>query len=496
MIRNWRWFISKRLREAVEDRKQIIKLLAAQRDLIKPAKIDELEQALSELNEQCRGPIDKEALQDARKNALDSADRVLIPYPDAGWRDWVEMFLVVAALVLAFRTFFFQPFKIPTGSMQPTLYGITVENLMDREVSKNVTGRVEEGMFVVDDDFFLRTYEDKPISASYNGRKKLASLQGHTVTFKDGQKVTISKVLVSNRAKLEPSMKTKFIEDQPFTISFEKWPDKLGYAIEKLRGYSYHSMKAEGNWRLEKINEPKTIVPFISKQVLVFRDTDSGETISRTAWFPPLDSYQKPVLHEHANTDKEYKRDDYIYKLRVKTGDHLFVNRVTYNFRQPRRGDITVFTIKRIDTSEGKNDPHFRGVPEKDTFYIKRLVGLGGEEIKIGPDRHVRINGRRLNSADRGFEFIYSHDKNLIDNKWSPIHDPIISTYSGHDRDGLLTKGNTFTIPPSHYLFFGDNTMNSLDSRSWGALPKTNVIGHASFVYWPPLSPRFGWSHR
>ena len=79
MIRNWRWFISKRLREAVEDRKQIIKLLAAQRDLIKPAKIDELEQALSELDEQCRGPIDKEALLDARKNALDSADRVLIP---------------------------------------------------------------------------------------------------------------------------------------------------------------------------------------------------------------------------------------------------------------------------------------------------------------------------------------------------------------------------------------------------------------------------------
>ena len=224
MIKNWRWFISKRLREAVEDRKQIIKLLAAQRDLIKPAKIDELEQALSELDEQCQGPIDKEALQDARKNALDSADRVLIPYPDAGWRDWVEMFLVVAALVLAFRTFFFQPFKIPTGSMQPTLYGITVENLMDRVVSKNVTGRVEEGMFMVDDDFFLLTEND--------GRKKLANLQGHTVTFKDGQKVTISKILVSNkkdhknatvlvcnRAKLEPSAKTKFIKDQPFNIS-------------------------------------------------------------------------------------------------------------------------------------------------------------------------------------------------------------------------------------------------------------------------------------
>jgi len=129
MIKNWRWFISKRLREAVEDRKQIIKLLAAQRDLIKPVKIDELEQALSELDEQCRGPIDKEALQDARKNALDSADRVLIPYPYAGWRDWVEMFLVVAALVLAFRTFFFQPFKIHPRILSQRCYTYCLPSL-------------------------------------------------------------------------------------------------------------------------------------------------------------------------------------------------------------------------------------------------------------------------------------------------------------------------------------------------------------------------------
>ena len=118
------------MREAIEDRKQIKKMLAAQRDLIIPEKIEALEKAMAELDEHCRGPIDKEALQTVREETLRTADAILIPYPDPKYRDWVEMFLVVAALVLAFRTFFFQPFKIPTGSMQPTLFGITHVNLL------------------------------------------------------------------------------------------------------------------------------------------------------------------------------------------------------------------------------------------------------------------------------------------------------------------------------------------------------------------------------
>ena len=480
MMKNWRWFISKRLREAVEDRKQIIKLLAAQRDLIKSAKIDELEQALSELDEQCRGPIDKEALLDARKNALDSADRVLIPYRDAGWRDWVEMFLVVAALVLAFRTFFFQPFKIPTGSMQPTLYGITIENLMDR-VSGNIKGRVDEGILTATDAFFHSTDV------------------GRTILFDDESSATITRFLSGDRVEVD--LKTN-IEQQQFTVTFEL-PNKKRYAVEKLRGYSYHSMQAEGNWKLENIEELRKIIPFISKQILVFRDIDSNEIIRRTVWYPPLNSYQKPILamgykddHEQPFIHSQFARNEFIFKLRVKTGDHLFVNRLTYNFRHPRRGDISVFTIKSADATHGHS-----GLPNNDTFYIKRLVGLGGENVTIGPDRHLRINDRRLSSIDRGFEFVYSHPK---DSNRMPLNPAIKSVYSGHELvndfhyrgPDLSNSKSPYKVPKNHLIFFGDNTANSMDSRSWGALPKKNVIGHSSFVYWPPLSPRFGWSHR
>tara|TARA_B100001971_G_scaffold190938_1_gene194078 strand:+ start:3524 stop:5185 length:1662 start_codon:yes stop_codon:yes gene_type:complete len=553
MINNWRWFISKGLRKIAEDRKQITKLLAAQRDLIKPAKIKDLERSLSELDKLCRGPINMEALQAAHKEALETAEKILIPYPDASYRDWVEMALVVIALVLAFRTFFFQPFKIPTGSMQPTLYGITVEDLRDRS-SEALTGKVEKGTLTATGDIFY------------------PSDQGRTISFKNGNNVTISKVLSKMRVKVEPIMS---IEQQPFTVKFIM-PGKIGYAVEKLKGYSYHSLQAEGNWLLVEIQDPKRIFPFISKQIFVFRDIDqerdsgkitgrvelgkfmvsennflqstdeghivtfkeTGESvtisevvdsnssvlepsmdaefikeqpfnispkISRTAWFPPFDSGQKPTLN---NTIRDlygnpleppakgslYSPGEFVYKLRVKTGDHLFVNRLTYNFRHPRRGDISVFTIKKPDATHGK----YSQLPTEDTFYIKRLVGLGGEQIFIGLDRHLRINNRRLNSNDRGFEFVYGHPK---DSKRMPLHPVINSEYSGHQRSQDygpdFSHGNSpYLVPNNHYLFFGDNTASSMDSRSWGALPMENVIGHSSFVYWPPLSARFGWSHR
>lgn len=477
MIKNWRWFVSKRLREAVEDCKQIKKLLAAQRDLIRPAKIEKLEKALTELKTQCRGPIDKEALQTARMNTLDTADKVLIPYPDASYRDWVEMFLVVAALVLAFRTFFFQPFKIPTGSMQPTLYGITIENLKDR-FSGNITGGVESGILTVSEDFFQPTD------------------QGRLIVFDDNSSVTITHVLSSESVKVGSEKK---IRQQKFTVKFQL-PDKMAYFVEKLRGYSYHSMQAEGNWKVKSIEPPKTVFPFITKQILIFQDIDSGKSIRRTGWFPPMDSYRKPILgrgrsddYNHSFVGTEFEPGEFIYKLRVKTGDHLFVNRITYNFRHPRRGDISVFTIKNADVTH-----QHPGLPQKDTFYIKRLTGLGGEEIHIGKDRHLRINGYRLSSADERFEFIYSHPKNL---NRLPINPTIKSVYSGHQLVNDLGPDFSdqqfpYVVPSGHYLFFGDNTANSMDSRSWGALPKNKVIGHSSFVYWPPLSSRFGWSHR
>jgi signal peptidase I len=62
-------------------------------------------------------------------------------------------------------------------------------------------------------------------------------------------------------------------------------------------------------------------------------------------------------------------------------------------------------------------------------------------------------------------------------------------------RSLLATPDDSLKIPARSYMVFGDNTLNSLDSRYWRFVPQDNVIGKAFFIYWP-ISDRFGWGQR
>jgi signal peptidase I len=273
--------------------------------------------------------------------------------------------------------------------------------------------------------------------------------------------------------------------------------------VNFFRGISHYSLKAAGDWTLRSIHPPKNIFPLINKQTIEFVD-QSGNSINKTIWFPPIRGTE-PMLKMPGTYDPrsnrpfinkyEFKQGEYIFNFQLKTGDHLFVNRMTYNFRNPKRGDIAVFTI-----SQDSIPSQSHNAPDKETFYIKRLVGLGGEAIHLGTDHQLVVNNSRIDSTDQGFEFIYSFPKKIdinVTNIWrTPRNDPADSVYSGHLPMPGFNYRQTINVSAKHYLMFGDNSINSLDSRAWGELPQENVIGHSSFVYWPPLSPRFGWSHR
>ena len=172
-------------------------------------------------------------------------------------------------------------------------------------------------------------------------------------------------------------------------------------------------------------------------------------------------------------------------KLKLNSGDHLLVDRLTYNFRRPERGEIFVFKT--------------RGIPDlpQDQLYIKRLVGLPGEKLRIGNDRHLVVDGRRLDASIRHFESVYTFSTPGTQNPYlGHINNQVATQYK---RFGLapLFENQTveFRVGTDRYMAMGDNTLNSYDSRGWGDVPQANVIGKCWFVYWP-LTDRFGWGYR
>jgi signal peptidase I len=125
--------------------------------------------------------------------------------------------------------------------------------------------------------------------------------------------------------------------------------------------------------------------------------------------------------------------------------DRVIACRICYRFSSPARGDIVVFNTP----PEAKTACGTGGV------YVKRLIGLPGETWSER-DGYVYIDGRRL-------------DEPYIepDRRDRETHDPV-------------------KIPPGQYFFMGDNRQFSCDSRRWGTVERSALIGKVIAVYWPP----------
>ncbi len=122
-------------------------------------------------------------------------------------------------------------------------------------------------------------------------------------------------------------------------------------------------------------------------------------------------------------------------KPTLQEGDLLLVNKLAYKWSEPKHGDVIVF--------------HFQGSKNED--YIKRLIGLPGDEVRV----------------ENGIVYVNDH----------ALNEPYIAAkpaYSG-----------TWNVPEGQLFVLGDNRNNSSDSHHWGFVPMEDVVGKALFIYWP-----------
>jgi signal peptidase I len=412
-----RWFISSTVRQACALRSHVQRLLAAQRDQLSAQATGAITVATNELQKTVTEGTDKGKIK-SKMDALDSAaNKWLKPYPNATCRENVEVVLVAVAVAMAIRTFFVQPFKIPTGSMQPTLYGVTSYNLLP-----------------------------------HHGRPG----------------------------------------DPNFKI-----PTGWERIREWFEGISYIHVVAQSDGAIDAVSPMTHFLIFNIKQTLWI----GGQP--QTIWFPPDFGEQSLATRAGWEPGHVYHKGDDVVKIQICAGDHLFVDRLTYNFSKPQRGEIVVFATAGIPEEKREN---FR-IPG-DQFYIKRLVGLGGETLSLARDYevagapqfggaavpvgHLKVNGQPLSAATPHFENLYSFPGVPSGAKTLDYQE---NQYYGHAMINELGPGREFQVSTNHLFVMGDNTMNSLDSRFWGDFPESSIIGKSFFVYWP-ITSRFGWGNQ
>jgi signal peptidase I len=361
------------------------KLAAYKRDLWSDATNAEFDGGITAL-EKATDSRDAAQIEVAAKN-LDQLCHAHLPkLPDAGWRENVEVFLVAIVIALGVRTYFLQPFTIPTGSMQPTLNGI-----------------------------IAKTTETEPPGA-------LVQL-AHTALY--------GRTYINTVAK-DDEVVSKVTEVARFRFFTYTRVDTVRITIEP-DGTEHNA--AGGN------------VYFVHASIRAVTEVFG------------------------VNSTKTYRRGAPIARGYVDTGDHVFVDKLTYHFRSPRRSDVFVFNTENIAEMDNPGPP-----PQKPSqFYIKRLAGTPLDELRINAPT-LFINGQI--PTEPGFTRVMSQKDG----------------YRGYSNDGRLYLNYPdapFTVPEKRYFALGDNSHNSSDSRFWGTVPQENIMGRGVFVYWPFI-PHWG----
>jgi signal peptidase I len=371
------------------------KLLRYRRDVLSESAMGDFKLQIEALRQSLKDRDEAKAKEES--DQLHELYTRYLPAPkDAAWRENVEVILVAVVVAIGIRSYFLQPFKIPTGSMQPTLNGI-----------------IGHRAFVAREDEI--PLDQKP------GYEKRADGWYWKSYPADGAKPNILRQVAEF-----------FVLGRNYINVISAQDDDV---IREIR-----AKKIAFFFTFSEIRCDKQTFRFVYA---------SPETLRQDF---------KVFVGGH------YKKGDVIARGAVDTGDQVFVDKFSYNFVSPHRGNVFVFRTDNI--------PAIPGDPEtgEHSFYIKRLAGVPGDTLRVDPPL-LYANG---NVAD-GFGF-----QRVMGQK---------DGYQGYSNQANSTYLNnpkaTFVLPDHSYFAMGDNSYNSFDSRYWGPVPEPNLVGRGLFVYWP-----------
>ena len=391
-------------KEAAECLHNARKIHAYRHDILPEKDREILENAIKRLESLLK---DKTSPVEGLKRVQAEAEKIMARtggsfYPKTFLADNAEMLIFAAILAIGIRTFFLQPFKIPTNSMYPTYNGMTAEVFME-DSAPNPLMRAFRFLTLGTSHFSLVAPEQGELSYS-----------------------TERQVVPGRKWFVLPTQKVRhtfYIGQSPVEVDLP-----LDFDIRQV------------------------LDPVLNNGEVSMARLSNGARVLRTGL--------------------QVDKGETALSFDILTGDQLFVDRFSYHFLRPKVGDPIVFRTENLE--------HI-GREEQGKYYIKRAVAGPGDILQIDPPG-LLLNGKEITGA-RAFE------KNR--NREAPYTGYVFVESSTNYALPFKDGRQPITIPEGHYFAMGDNSPNSADSRMWGFIPQTEIVGRARFIYYP-FSHRWG----
>jgi len=401
-------FTPKWKQEALHLTKGARKFVHYKRDLLKPGQVEEIESRRTDLLAAIKSG-DRAKVDEASKQIRAACENSLPNDKPVGWlEENVEVMFVAIVIALGLRAYYLQPFRIPTGSMQPTLNGIIGKPLAENEWPSFPQRMLEK---ILRGRSYVKVVNDKD--------RRLAVSPRGGVDIRDVQMMHFF-----SRAEMH------FTDSKPLRLPAPATPcTQIGLS-------------------------------------------DAIRTASMNGGMLP--------------------KGTVICEGTIDSGDLVLVDKFSYHFRKPKRGEVFVFDTMGIRGIHERSGDQAAG-----SHYIKRLCGVPGDTLSINPP-NLLVDGKiarepgiqRVIRGEGAYDinpngYLFADRRELIGRGKS------ISQYLSKPDDSFSLAANA-RPGMREYAALGDNTGNSLDSRYWGAVKEFNLVGPALFSLWPVTTGHWG----
>lgn len=384
------------------------KFVDYKRDLLKPDRIAEIDSRRADLASAIKSK-DLVKVNEASKQLRGICENALPHEKPLGWfEENVEVMFVAIVIALGLRAYYLQPFRIPTGSMQPTLNGIIGTPLAEAEWPSFPVRMWEKVMRG-------RTY----VSVVNDRDRQLAILPPGRPDIRDTQ--------------------------------------------------MFH---------------------FFSRSQIMFQD--SKPLMLPAPANPCFQIGLRSAIAEASHKGGLLQKGVKLCEGFIDTGDLVLVDKFSYHFRKPKRGEVFVFDTIDIEGIQKRSGPQGAG-----SHYIKRLCGVPGDTLSVQSPNLI-VNGKI--AQEPGIQRVIrgegAYNINPGGYGWANMEDPEgngkkLRQYISKPAD-KLTLAATAPVGMREYAALGDNTGNSLDSRYWGSVKEFNLVGPALFSLWPFTTGHWG----